>query len=380
MKRIGLITFHSSINYGVFLQAYALQSFVEKVGCEAEIIDYKRFIEGEKKKKSIAYRLIHFKETLKILRMLIFLHDKRAVEKEKKFNKFALENFRLSNPMRSFEDIENEQKEYDKFICGSDQIWNPEYTQANPVYFLGFAPVEKRIAYAPSFGVGRSSEVFNDYLKQYEEYLRDFSALSVRERTGQLIVQDMAMTTPSVVVDPTLLLPKEFWSEKAKPVNISNKEYILFYVLGDNRIYRKFARQIAEDGKYDVVCIPTGPLWDNLRCVRKCYAGVDEFLYLMKNAKYIITDSFHGTAFSVIFQKDFSAILRNDTTHLLCSRIEDFLEHIQLKENCVDVANILNINVHRKTDYSNSHMPLQIWIKESQDYLKDAINIDDVNE
>lgn len=380
MKKVGLITFHSSINYGVYLQAYALQSFVEKIGCEVEIIDYTRFTEGEKKKKSIAYRLKHFKETLKVLRMLIFLHDKRVVEKEKKFNKFALANFRLSKPMNSINDIENEQANYDKFICGSDQIWNPEYTQANPVYFLEFAPSEKRISYAPSFGIGRSSEVFNDYLKQYREYLCAFSSISVRERTGQLIVQDIAAIKPCVVVDPTLLLSKDFWSRNTQPVNTSDREYVLFYVLSDNYQYRKLAKRIAEDGKYEVICIPTGPLWDGLRCVRKCYAGVDEFLYLMKNAKYIITDSFHGTAFSVIFQKDFFAILRNDTNHSLCSRIEDFLEHIQLKENCVDESNILNIDIYGKTDYSNSLISLQTWIIESKEFLEKALRIGDVSE
>ncbi len=378
MKKVGLISFHSSINYGVYLQAYALQSFVEKTGYEVEIIDYRGFTEGKKKKKNIVYRLIHFKETLKILRMLIFLHDKRVVEKGKKFNNFALQNFRLSKPMRSFGEIEKEQEAYDKFICGSDQIWNPEYTQANPVYFLKFAPVDKRIAYAPSFGVGRSSELFNDYLRLYREYLCAFAAISVRERTGQLIVHDIAEIMPSVVVDPTLLMPKDFWSRKAEPINTSDKEYVLFYVLGDNPRYRKLAKKIAKDGECEVICIPTGPLWDDLRCVKKIYAGVDEFLYLMENAKYIITDSFHGTAFSVIFQKDFSAILRNDTHHSLCARIEDFLEHIQLKDNCVNVSNVFDIDINAKTNYNKSLTPLRNWIKESKDFLESALHLGDV--
>lgn len=378
-KKVGLITFHNSINYGVFLQAYALQTFIELAGYEAEIIDYNKFTEN-KKKKSIVYRIKHLKESLKIFHMICFLHKKRVKEKEGKFRIFAQNNFKLSKLMGTFDDIVKEESEYDKFVCGSDQIWNPEYTQGNPVYFLRFTPREKRIAYAPSFGVRQLSKILYEYLNKYKLYLSEFSAISVRESTGQSIIHDFLSISPNVVVDPTLLLSEKCWQEKCRKVQIKGKKYVLFYVLGDNYLYRKLAKKIAAQGRYTVMCIPTNPLWDRLRCVKRCYAGIDEFLYLIRNAEYIITDSFHGTAFSVIFRKNFSAILRNDTAHSLCSRIEDFLGKIHLQKNCVNVSDILSINVNNKTNYSYSVEVLETWIEESKEYLEKALSEGNIGE
>lgn len=373
-KRVGLISFHKSINYGVYLQAYALQTFLEQYGNEAEIIDYNKFTENKKQKKSILYRLLHFKETLNIMSMLLFLHQKGAKEKEEKFASFSEKFFHLSKPMNSFNEIASEQYRYDKVVCGSDQIWNPEYTQANPVYFLEFAPSEKRIAYAPSFGVSKINETFCDLSDKYRNYLKNFSAISVREKTGQKIIQEISDLFADVVVDPTLLVTPEHWEQISKKVEMPYGKYVVFYILGKNSQYRKLAKIITKKYKYNVICIPTNPLWNNLSCVEKCYAGVDEFLYLIKNAEYVITDSFHGTAFSVIFHKNFSAILRNDTNHSLCSRIEDFLGTINLSDNCVSVSDIHNIDVNEITDYNDSDRILNTWIEESKEYLLKAVS------
>ena len=378
-KKVGLITFHNSINYGVFLQAYALQTFIEQAGYEAAIIDYNKFTEN-KKKKSIAYRIKHLKETLKVLHMICFLHKKRVKEKEEKFKIFAQNNFKLSKLMGTFDDIAREESKYDKFVCGSDQIWNPEYTQGNPVYFLRFTPREKRIAYAPSFGVEQSSKILYEYLNKYKLYLSEFSAISVREKTGQSIIHNFSSISPSVVVDPTLLLSEKYWQEKSRKVQVKEKKYVLFYVLGDNYLYKKLAKKIATQGRYAVICIPTNPLWNRLSCVKRYYAGVDEFLYLFKNTEYIITDSFHGTVFSVLFRKNFSAILRNDTTHSLCSRIEDFLGNIHLQKNCINVSDILSIDVNSKTNYDYSVEILETWIYESKEYLKKALSEGNIGE
>lgn len=377
--KVGIISFHKSINYGVYLQAYALQTYIEQSGYVAEIIDYNRFTEQPKRKKGAIYRITHFKETISIIRMLFFLHGKGAKEKEIKFENFAKNNFCLSNPLNSFDEIVNIEGDYEKFVCGSDQIWNPEYTQANPVYFLQFAPEIKRIAYAPSFGVERKSDAFKGYEEKYKKYIAAFADISVREETGQGIVEDICGILPKVVVDPTLLLSANHWEEKSKQVKIQGK-YIVFYILGSNPLYRELAKKIFEQGEYSVICIPTGPLWDNLVCVEKCYAGVDEFIYLMRNAQYVITDSFHGTVFSVIFKKNFSAVLRNDTEYSLCSRLRDFLKKIKLDENCVSVDKVLEIDTERITDYRNSENILNEWINESKEFFLSALSREKRNE
>lgn len=374
-NKVGLISFHKSINYGVYLQAYALQSFIEKAGYDVEIIDYNQFTEKKRNSKKVLHRLTHLKESFNIFRNLCYLRKKEVINKRNKFYKFAVTKFNLTNPIVSIAEIKQVQAQYVKFVCGSDQIWNPAYTQGNPVYFLRFAPQCKRIAYAPSFGVGQSSEAFNGYKEEYKVFLSEFSSLSVREGTGQRIIHDIANVNSTVVVDPTLLLSAEQWEIIGKEDNTTEREgeYVLFYVLGSNPLYRKLAKKIATQGKYRVVCIPTGPLWEKMKSVDKCYAGVNEFILLFRRASFIVTDSFHGTVFSVIFRKKFSAILRNDTNYSLCSRIEDFLGNIHLENNCVNVSEVLNIELDKEIDYSQSDILLNDWIEESKFFLKTAL-------
>lgn len=378
MKKVGLITFHSSINYGVYLQAYALQSVINNLGFSAEIIDYNRMSEEIEynRNKSVIYRIINFNDSIRALKLKAFRSTELSREREKKFADFSKKYFYLSKPINSYSELVILKNEYDYYVCGSDQIWNPIYTKGNPAYFLAFADKTKRVMYAPSYGI-INLDMLKPYWKIYKKNILELHGLSVRETSGIKITEEISGLTPKLVVDPTLLLTSDEWIEiERKPSSIP-KKYILFYVLGNDYKYELLAKEIHKKSNLSIVTIPNSPIWDkkSTQYIQE-YAGVDEFIYLIRNAEYVFTDSFHGVAFSTKFNKNFSAIKREDTKYSLFSRIEDYLQKIGLYDRCVTVGQCFNTPdeiLNNKVDYSKSNIELQNWIKESRDYLKDSL-------
>lgn len=375
MKKIGLITFHNSINYGVYLQAYALQSAVERLDANVEILDYNRFTEGEKQEKNnktLMYRIRNIRETISVLRLYLFRRGADSRLRARKFNEFAKNHFKVTAPIGSLNELTEVQANYDAFICGSDQIWNPDYTKGNGAYFLAFAPKYKRIAYAPSYGVSDMS-LFKDYEELYKKNISEFHALSVRETSAASLTVQLSGREPEVVVDPTLLLNARDWAAlETKPEPILG-EYVLFYVLGNDRRYVELAKKIHVQYKLQVLVIPNGPIWTNCSFVKRVFAGVDEFLYLIHHAKFVYTDSFHGVAFSVNYRTSFTALKRTDTKHSLTSRLEDFLQSIALNDRCITVDEALNQCMIDVVDYKVAEKKLNEWVDYSQQYLANAI-------
>lgn len=372
MRKIGLMTFHQSINYGVFLQAYALQEVVKKLGYDPEIIDYNTFVE-KKSKKGILYRLKKFDETIDSIKLLIFRSSKESKDRIKKFGEFSKQRFSLTNRITQYKDLKALDNEYYKFICGSDQIWNPNYTKNNPAYYLGFAKENKRIAYAPSFGISDIGVIDSSLKEMISDWIGLIKYLSVREKSGQSIVSCLTGRSSKIVVDPTLLMTKDDWLKiQKKPEGFEKKGYILFYTLGNDVRYNTIARHFARNGK-EIIVIPTNPSFTKGKTIQFVYAGVEEFLYLINNSSAVITDSFHGTVFSTIFRKNFYAIKREDTKFSLSSRLEDFLTEIGLSSRCISVNECIEKNGIDSVDYTLSQSKLEKWIEKSYDFLKTAL-------
>lgn len=299
--KAGIITFHYAHHYGAQLQAYALMKAVIRAGVDCEIIDYVRKdnIEGSRlfKKGFSARALLSNADTL-----LNYCGMKRRFDR---FQSFVSNDMKLSKrSYREYTELEADAPRYDMYVCGSDQIWNPlifREKNFDPAFFAAFASDGRRIAYAPSFGI---SQIPEDKREELRRYLMSFDALSVREKQGEKIIEDVSGKSSITVLDPTLLLTGSQWGELAK-VPTLDKPYLLCYFVSDGRKYSDYVNILSERYKLPVVALCGSRRVPACTKHKVLDAGPKEFLGLFKNAAMVCTDSFHGTVFSVNFKKEF---------------------------------------------------------------------------
>ena len=337
MNKIGIVTLNGYFNYGNRLQNYALQETLKSFGCDVEtiIIDNEtkyqksnnnkihplKRISNVKNKplKDIVYRiqdrvwtLTHKKEILKskAIREDIFINFTKTYIKET--------DFTLSNKNMS----EHLLQTYDYFVAGSDQVWNPSYNYGSSLYFLTFAEKNKRIAYAPSFGVSKIPE---EVIENYRTWLNGIDKLSVREDDGARIIKEITGRDVPVVVDPTLLLTKEKWMAISREaVSKPKGKYLLTYFLGNvPERYRKVIRSIAKSNNLEIVSL--GDIKD-----KNAYrTGPSEFIDYINSASILCTDSFHGCAFSILMETPF-IVFNRISSQSMFSRIDTLLNKFGL--------------------------------------------------
>ena len=304
--KTGLVTFYHIHHYGALLQAAATERAVESLGSRCEIIDYYvnqdnalfRKPTGLGSAAADAHTALHY-AALKT--------------RYQRFEQFAKDHLHISDRRyESLEALRAAELPYDVILSGSDQIWNPKIFpdgRFDPVFFGAFSP-KRKIAYAPSFGIPRVPEGMEGELRGY---LDQFSHLSVRERQGQRIVEETAGKSVPVVLDPTLLLTAEQWAAMANsPAECPDRAgdyapggYILCYCISKPGALAPYIRKLADTTGLPVVqlCGIRRKVHPRARCVLD--AGPAEFLGLFRNAACVCTNSFHGTVFSVQFQKPF---------------------------------------------------------------------------
>ncbi|MCD7716305.1 MAG: polysaccharide pyruvyl transferase family protein [Lachnospiraceae bacterium] len=300
-KRAGMLTFHFANNYGAALQTYALQYTLNTLpDLDVEILDYwhwfvrftdfARFFPIDKNPKGILSGLQTFPGRVRRLR---------------KFREFYEKYYTLSKRCNNSRDLKK-LPPYDYYICGSDQIWNGTVTFGlSPEYFLQFAPEgAARISYAPSFGGDISDE---KKLERIAGMLKDFQAVSVREKAqmNQLLAQKLGRE-PELLADPTFLLEREHWARLAGEKPLIKQKYILVYLMQNNEKLYQYAKKAKELLGLPVVAISRyGYKADGIIDQVIVDAGPIEFLNLMLHAEFVCTNSFHGLAFSIIFEKKF---------------------------------------------------------------------------
>jgi hypothetical protein len=283
-------------------------------------------------------------------------------EKTNNFVKFSNEFLNELNKNTEKKNYQQLTKDFDFFIVGSDQVWNPLYKSNFYKYFLPFSPLNKNLTYAPSFGV---EALPNEYKEQYKKWLSNFKHISVREEAGQKIIKDLLGIDVPVLVDPTLLLKKDEWLQIAKPhVHKPNKKYLLTYYLGKEKKHNlKFIKQYAKNNDLELVHL--GDIKDKLRYT----ADPSEFIDYFNNASIIFTDSFHGSIFSIIFKKPFVIFKRGNMN----SRIDTLLSKFHLENRHWDyVKEHKNFN---DIDYSHVDEIINEERKKSFDYLRNALGI-----
>ena len=331
-KKVSLITLQYINNYGSVLQTYASQLYLEKKKSAVEIVNYtrencrfenlKRSMKFYYKQKGLLFKL-PFMSDLLVARWKK-LHTKRNAV----FDRFRNDKIHLSKEYYSIDDLIKDPPSADYYCVGSDQVWNYLYNDGVlPEYYLRYAPKGTvKFSLSSSLGIDKLDNIENGIL--IKKYLEDFSLVTVRENTGKVILDELGVNICHQILDPTLLISKDKWISILDLKDIRKYEYVLVYQLNPCKEMNKFAEQIAQNKGYKLIVISNNIRMSIPGAEIICNPTVKEFLELILYAKYIVTDSFHGTAFSLNFNREFFSWLPNKYS----TRLMSILEMLDLKD------------------------------------------------
>ncbi len=363
--KVLIITLHRVFNYGSVLQAYATQKVFEKAGCDVEIIDY---ITEQRTNKHLFFNVPPFIKN-DLLHKSVYLvgKDISVLLKKATFGSFLRKNIRLSKRYVTEDDLMKDPPVADVYVTGSDQTWNSQYNEGiDRGFFLAFAPEEKKkISFAASFG---KSELNTEEAQITKQYLSKYHAISVREDTAQGIVKTMGLSA-MCMIDPTLQLTKEEWGEIASERLIKEKYLVLMLLYNEDNGATELARKIASQKGLKLVKIS----WELKRPVLvdklMTHRSPQDFLSLFYHADFIVTNSFHGTAFSINLEKQFLVVPRNEFN----SRIESLLRLTGLERRLVSNDCEPMTAVEELIDYTPVNEVLQQERKRAMDFIKNNI-------
>lgn len=363
--KIGIITFHRAVNYGAVLQSYALCKKVRTLeNVECGIIDYRsKFIENYYN----TWYLFVPKNWKRLLSYILFNGNLRP-NKERLYG-FLKRNICIDgSPIMTNQSLKEIVHKYDRILTGSDQVWSPLAAGFDSAYFLSFCGEKnKRGSYAASIGISTIPESLEN---EYRIRLEGFNNYSVREQSAKnIILRLFPNTNVTVDVDPTLLLSGDDWRKvislnDIRPCIIRHQKYVLVYCISPSEKLFDIAKRIAKNLKCEILYITDR--WRshsgvfNLRKV-----NVDEWLYLFENAQYIVTDSFHGTVFSINLGKQFYTY--QDINNKRSTRILSLLSDLQLVERIISKESGANINCN--IEYEKIHTQLEQLRKKSTENL-----------
>ncbi len=366
IPRVAQMTWYTYLNYGSVLQAYALNRVLRARGYDAKLVAYDPE-KGRQKFDTVSFgrRLCNW-----ISCRIAGRGPMDPARIKPLYDEFRASMLQETALAETDEQLRQLCETYDAFVCGSDQIWSPRCF--DPHYYLDFVCAgKKRIAYAPSFGC---ETIPDDKRGEVRRLLGAFDFVSVREASGQRIVEELTGRKCPVVVDPTLLLSAEEWGEICVEPAARGK-YCLFYFLGASRKNIAIARKVAR--KMDLpICII--PVHENDEKKSESCQGVGprEFLGLFKNAEYVCTDSFHGVVFASLFEKDFSVFERFNprSTASQNTRIYSYLEAMGLKNRLIGWQGDVLPADKARIDFENVRERIRRAREKSLDYLIEALS------
>jgi hypothetical protein len=373
MKRIAIITFHASHNYGSVLQAYALQQTIFKLlnkECVCEIINFRS------NKQNELYSLFKRNNNLKYImkNAITIFYYKSLHSKFKKFEEFINNDLILSNEKYTAEEqLLKSNLNYDYYISGSDQIWNLQPIDFNWSYYLDFVSVGKKISYAASFGP-RKQKMNNYESEKVTRLLKKYNCISVREEESYNTARKLSDKKIEIHVDSTMLLSKEEWNSLIKNVDIElpNCEYIYFYTLNPSKETIIIVNKISKILNLPVVITKFNNKYDLINNYKKIYsAGPKDFIKLIKNAKIVLSSSFHGTVFSILFNKPFFAI--NGVKDF---RIKTLLSKMSLEDRSIQINDIdEKFEDAYDVDFCSANKMIDHEKMRSYSYLKNGLEI-----
>ena len=372
-KKIGIATVYTGFNYGSALQAFATKSILASMGYDGELLKLSgSLLPGRdvrlKKLMTVGVRSMLHSGGMKSLKNYgDSIKKPLSGESTAMFRQFA--DFRLRPREVKYKQLKKEahSDKYGAFICGSDQIWNSAVFYVDPFYYLRFAPEEKRIAFAPSFG----RAFIPDYNKRkIKKYVSGIKYKSVREESGAELIKGLTGEGAQVLLDPTLVLDKAQWTEALRLKESTEKKYLLAYFLDEpSSRAKKAVEEISKKYGLKIIGLPysfDGTLWaDNI-----AHAGPAEFVEYIKNAAFVCTDSFHGTAFSLNFNIPFYTFEREyGNAGKQSERINSILNIVSQKERYEPegIENAFDIS------FENANQILENERKKSKAYLEKII-------
>ena len=352
--RVGTITFHCSYNYGSALQAYALQKQLMLLGHEPHII---HFFSRDFR----AYHLVRLHKNIAITIKEI-IHLPKSMKRRSAFRTFWKNYFHLTSKYSESSDMSRLNDEFDAFICGSDQIWNLDCTNGIiPPFFLDFAQ-KTRIAYAPSLAHNSFSVSYNT--EELKRLIDRFHALSVREKESIRFFENYTKNEVTWVVDPVLLLERKHFEEIMHPVNI-NEDFLFLYELenGNQQLW-DYAKELSEKKNLKIVYFSSED--KKVRNGINCYSvSPSQWLWLMKHAYCVLSNSFHATAFSIIFEKPFVTF----DTEKSSARMKNLIDVCGLNGRIYSPK----LDVDENIDFQSAKQQLQQFVESSRQYLKNAL-------
>ena len=352
--KIGMFTFHRANNLGAVLQASALQKYIQNNFGDCEIVDY-----YPNNNIPVTYKGI--KKVLRICKKIaIYPLTKKKREREHRFDEYRKKYYKLTKQHYYGDScIEDELKEFDILISGSDQILNTTLTGNSRAYYLGFFE-GKKISYASSFGRTNITQSEIDLIKSE---LPHYSAVSVREKSAGEIIKRICGVDSELVMDPVFLLKKEEWESRCNMDIILPERFIFVYSMENSENLERVVHLIKEEKKIPVIVVRGGGKSGRIVGKEDATCGPAEFLRYIMNAEYVVTNSFHGTAFSLIFEKKFLCIAHSTRN----TRLINILQLINEEEKMISSnLNVYDDKIIEGNKYTNI---LERYINISKDYL-----------
>lgn len=370
--KIATITFNHAHNHGSMLQTYALQQFICKLGKKAgisieyTIIDYDTDVQRE------VYSIFKsgFSTRSIVKNLIAFLHYKDLKIRYNKFEAFLHENCNLSIRYATLQELVDNTPEADVYISGSDQLWNVRSRDFSDVYYLPFIKSGKRISYAASFGPLRID--WNKYdAKKYATLLSKYTAISVREEGSGDNVEKLLGIRPEVHLDPTFMLSADEWRSVQSDVNFNDGKYILLYCLEPSKEQIRMADAISKKLKMPIVVLRYNNKndWFN-PFIHKYDAGPQDFLSYIDHAAMVLSSSFHGTAFSLIYHKPFYVF-----NGMSDNRISFILQSVGMEMRSIETIADINKVELKPVDKQRVDSFLNKERERSAQYLMNHLNL-----
>ena len=365
-----IVTFSSAHNYGAVLQVFAMQEYLKGLGLDVDVINYRP------KEIDNAYKLYNVKKKgpkiirgIKKIRKYIYvnLREKWKIERRDNFEYFINNILHTTKPYMTLKEIQNDSLKYDILIAGSDQIWNTDLTKGfKPAYFLEFANRDaRRISYAASLG---KDELPEKYILFYKRYLENFDFISVREENMIDLLKQVTDKKVVRVLDPTLLVDKEVYDKAKIETKFKGKDYIYVHFIGMDEKTYEIADKMSKILNLPIVHNRENGLFEN-ELEGQFHGRPDELISVIDNAKFVITNSFHITVFSLIYEKDFITIPHAKRPE----RMKNLLEIAGLSNHLVEDVRIMPKLDTLKINYKEVEKRLLEERKKSIEFLNNAI-------
>ena len=363
--KIGILTFHRAINYGAALQAYSLLRYLSEQHHNVSLIDY--YSSEDDKDYDIFRSMTSLKNIL--YNILVLPYSVQIKRKKRRFSHFIQEYTTLTRRYYYYDELCRANLDLDSVITGSDQVFNPVSDSNIKTYYLAFVSDRvRRISYAPSFGISVFADDLADKIKPY---LKKFHSLNCREQNGADYITKITEKNCPVVIDPVFLTSQKVWNAFVG-TETTEDGYILVYDLNGRERLISLAKRLKEKTRLPIKCISTKKYFIKKYDVDELIldAGPIEFVQNIAKANYVLTDSFHGMSFALIYRKKF--IVCNALKHA-SDRLSSLLMLLKLQYRLISLEDVMNTDITIIDTPMNYDTFLDEYINKSKDILDKSL-------